>query len=59
DRISVLTLPPVPGEQVMVRVTKADGSEFEFATEHTFSGEQVEWFEAGSALNVIRTRTAV
>ncbi len=31
DRISVLTLPPVPGEQVTVQVTKSDGSTFEFA----------------------------
>jgi len=57
DRLSVLTLPPVPGEQVMIKVTKADGSSFEFATNHTFSDEQVEWFEAGSALNVIRSKT--
>jgi len=57
DRLSVLTLPPVPGEQVMIQVTKADGSSFEFATNHTFSDEQVEWFEAGSALNVIRSKT--
>ncbi|MGB3733856.1 MAG: aconitate hydratase [Ilumatobacter sp.] len=57
DRISVLTLPPVPGEQVTVQVTKADGSTFEFATDHTFSPEQVEWFQAGSALNIIRQKS--
>ncbi|MEL6894033.1 MAG: aconitate hydratase, partial [Actinomycetota bacterium] len=57
DRLTVLTLPPVPGEQVIVQVTKADGSTFEFAGNHTFSDEQVEWFEAGSALNVIRSKT--
>ncbi len=57
DRLTVLTLPPVPGEPVTIKVTKADGSEFEFAANHTFSDEQVEWFEAGSALNVIRSKT--
>ncbi|MFK7918731.1 MAG: aconitate hydratase [Ilumatobacter sp.] len=57
DRIAVLTLPPVPDEQVTVQVTKADGSTFEFAANHTFSPEQVEWFEAGSALNIIRQKS--
>ncbi len=57
DRISVLTLPPVPGEQVTVQVTKPDGSTIEFATNHTFSPEQVEWFQAGSALNIIRQKS--
>ena len=52
-----IPIPPVPGEQVMIQVTKADGSTFVFATNHTFSDEQVEWFEAGSALNVIRSKT--
>ncbi|MFK8024684.1 MAG: aconitate hydratase [Ilumatobacter sp.] len=57
DRIAILTLPPVPGEQVMVEVTKSNGSTFEFACDHTFSPEQVEWFEAGSALNIIRQKS--
>ncbi|MEP1125186.1 MAG: aconitate hydratase [Ilumatobacter sp.] len=57
DRISILTLPPVPGEQVTVQVTKPDGDTFEFAANHTFSPEQVEWFQAGSALNIIRLKS--
>jgi hypothetical protein len=28
----------------------------DFACAHTFSAEQIEWFAAGSALNVIRLR---
>ena len=59
DRLSVLTLPPVPGEQITIEVVKADGSTFVFATNHTFSDEQVEWFQAGSALNVIRSKTSI
>ena len=57
DRISVLTLPPVPGQPMTVQVTKADGSTFEFDCDHTFSPEQVEWFQAGSALNIIRQKS--
>ncbi len=57
DRISVLDLPPVPGETVTVRLTKPDGSTYDFDTNHTFSPEQVEWFRAGSALNIIRQKS--
>jgi aconitase A len=37
---------------------KADGSTVEFEALHTFSDEQVEWFKAGSALNIVRQRVA-
>lgn len=57
DRISVLGLPPVPGESVQCRITKPDGSTVDFECDHTFSPEQVEWFEAGSALNIIRQKS--
>ncbi|MEN9824009.1 MAG: hypothetical protein RLZ04_2435, partial [Actinomycetota bacterium] len=30
----------------------------EFSAKHTFSDEQVEWFKAGSALNVVRRKVA-
>ncbi|MEI2699087.1 MAG: hypothetical protein V9E94_12375 [Microthrixaceae bacterium] len=30
----------------------------EFLTNHTMSPEHIEWFKAGSALNIIRQRTA-
>ena len=58
DRISVLDLPPVPGESVTCRITKPDGSTVDFECNHTFSPEQVEWFRAGSALNIIRRKSA-
>ncbi|WP_040491167.1 aconitate hydratase [Ilumatobacter nonamiensis] len=57
DRISVIDLPPVPGETVTVRITKPDGSTVDFECSHTFSPEQVEWFQAGSALNIIRQKS--
>ena len=58
DRISVLNLPPVPDKPVQCRITKADGSTIEFEAKHTFSPEQVEWFKAGSALNIVRAKVA-
>jgi aconitate hydratase len=59
DRIDVLGLPPVPGTDVRCRVVAPDGSvKAEFSAKHTFSDEQVEWFKAGSALNVVRRKVA-
>jgi len=58
DRISVLNLPPVPDKPMQCRITKADGSTVDFEAKHTFSPEQVEWFKAGSALNIVRQKVA-
>ncbi len=58
DRISVLDLPPVPGQEVTCRIERPDGSSEEFQASHTFSPEQVEWFAAGSALNIVRERVS-
>ena len=57
DRINVITLPPVPGEKVQCEIVKPDGSIVPFECKHTFSPEQVEWFKAGSALNIIRQKS--
>jgi aconitate hydratase len=58
DRINVLGLPPVPGKNVHCQIVKPDGSKVDFEAIHTFSDEQVEWFRAGSALNVVRRKVA-
>jgi aconitate hydratase len=58
DRVSVLNLPPVPDKPVQCRITKADGTTIDFEAKHTFSPEQVEWFKAGSALNIVRKNLA-
>jgi aconitate hydratase len=58
DRISVLNLPPVPDQPMKCRITKADGSTIDFEARHTFSPEQIEWFKAGSALNIVREKVA-
>jgi aconitate hydratase len=56
DRINVLGLPPVPGKPVHCQIVKPDGTTIDFECTHTFSAEQVEWFKAGSALNIVRQR---
>ena len=58
DRISVLDLPPVPGKNVHCQIVKPDGSIIDFDAVHTYSPEQVGWFKAGSALNIVRQKVA-
>ncbi len=58
DRINVLDLPPVPGRNVRCQIVKPDGVTADFEAVHTFSDEQVEWFKAGSALNIVRAKVA-
>jgi aconitate hydratase len=58
DRINVLDLPPVPGQNVRCQIVKPDGSVIDFEGKHTFSPEQVDWFKAGSALNIVRAKVA-
>ena len=58
DRLSVRNLIDLsPGERIIVDVTKSSGETFSFETTHTFSEDQIQWFKAGSALNVIRSQT--
>ncbi|MGI8662580.1 MAG: aconitate hydratase [Acidimicrobiales bacterium] len=55
DRISVLGLASLaPDVNVRCRATKPDGSIIDFDCTQTFSPEQIGWFKAGSALNIIR-----
>jgi aconitate hydratase len=56
DRINVLGLPPVPGQPVRCQIVKPDGTVVEFEATHTFSDDQVEWFKAGSALNIVKAK---
>ena len=58
DRINVLGLPPKPGQNIRCEIVKPDGTVIPFEGVHTFSDEQVEWFKAGSALNVVRRKVA-
>ena len=58
DRISVHGLSPVPDKPVSCVLHKADGSTVPFEATHAFSPEHVEWFRAGSALNIVRKKVA-
>ena len=58
DRISALGLADLaPDTQVEVVITSPDGGTTSIAMDHTYSPDQIEWFKAGSALNLIRQRT--
>jgi aconitate hydratase len=54
DRISVTGLRELaPGKPVTVTVHKADGQTFTIQANHSMTGQQIEWFKAGSALNAL------
>jgi aconitate hydratase len=54
DRVSILGLAALaPGEPLTVVLHHADGREDRFRVRHSFNAEQVQWFRAGSALNVL------
>jgi aconitate hydratase len=57
DTITVRGMPPIPDQPVQCYIVKQRNSEqIPFTALHTFSEEQVEWFKAGSALNVVRQK---
>ena len=57
DRVAVRGLADLaPGRPVTVEVTAPGGSVWAFEGCHTLSGGQIDWFRAGSALNIIRSR---
>jgi aconitate hydratase len=59
DRISVHDLGALaPDTPVRGTIHKPDGATVDFEAHHTFSPEQVEWFKAGGALNIIRQKQA-
>jgi aconitate hydratase len=47
-----------PGTPVTVVLHHSDGTSEELVANHTMSEEHIEWFRAGSALNLIRLRQA-
>ena len=47
-----------PGQPVECKLTQPDGTSITFLGNQTMSEEHIDWFRAGSALNIIRARTA-
>lgn len=43
-----------PGKQLTLEIVHADGSIDEIKLNHTYNDQQIEWFRAGSALNLIK-----
>jgi aconitate hydratase len=59
DRISILGLADLAQDQpVACEIRKTDGSVVPFSCTHTLNAEQIEWFRAGGALNIIRQAQA-
>ena len=45
-----------PGNEVTVVLHHEDGSEDRIQAKHSLNPEQIEWFKAGSALNVLKNK---
>lgn len=45
-----------PGKQLTLEVGHADGSVDNIKLNHTYNAQQIDWFKAGSALNLIKTQ---
>ncbi len=55
DRLSIIKLKELaPGKTVDVIIKHKDGSSETIKAKHTMTPEQIEWFKAGSALNLIK-----
>jgi aconitate hydratase len=54
DSIDILGLTTfAPGVNLKVVLNHTDGSKDEFEVKHTYNAQQIEWFKAGAALNLI------
>lgn len=59
DRLSFIGLDKLtPAQKVEVRITQANGSQETIFAWHSLTADQIAWFMAGSALNLIRRKTA-
>ncbi|MRG46991.1 aconitate hydratase [Chitinophaga sp. SYP-B3965] len=59
DNIDIIGLTEfTPGKSLTVVLNHKDGSKDEIVVNHTYNEQQIEWFKAGGALNVIRAQFA-
>lgn len=59
DTISILGLKEfAPGKNLTVVLDHKDGSQDRFEVAHTYNADQIKWFKAGSALNLIKAQNA-
>ncbi|KPL13868.1 MAG: aconitate hydratase, partial [Bacteroides sp. SM23_62] len=54
DRVSIVDLKKfAPGKSLQLIIKHSDGTQDKCELEHSFNKAQIEWFKAGSALNLI------
>jgi aconitate hydratase len=59
DNIDILGLTTfAPGVPLTIVLNHADGTKDEIKANHTYNAQQIEWFKAGGALNIIRANAA-
>ncbi|RYY31623.1 MAG: aconitate hydratase [Chitinophagaceae bacterium] len=59
DDINIIGLQSfAPGEPLTMVLNHADGTQDKIVLNHTYNEQQIEWFKAGGALNVIRQQFA-
>jgi aconitate hydratase len=57
DRIDVIGLPSfTPGKPLQIVLHHVDGTSHTIEANHSYNQQQIEWFKAGGALNVIRSQ---
>ena len=57
DKISLVDLDGLePDKHVKCIVSHADGNKDEIMLKHSYNKSQIQWFKAGSALNVLRDK---
>ena len=59
DTIDILGLDSfAPGQPLQIKLNHADGTSDTFEVNHTYNQAQIAWYEAGSALNLIKQQNA-
>jgi aconitate hydratase len=59
DKIDIIGLTSfAPDKSLTLLLNHADGSKDEIAVNHSYNDQQIEWFKAGGALNIIRKSVA-
>ena len=56
DKVDILISTLAPEKQVKMILKHSDGSNDEVMLNQTFNAAQIEWFKAGSALNLIASK---
>ncbi|HWY98304.1 MAG TPA: hypothetical protein VNY36_04380, partial [Bacteroidia bacterium] len=57
DSIDIIGLTSFkPGVPLTLVLNHADGSKDEFKVNQSYNANQIEWFKAGGALNIIRSQ---